>query len=181
VRQPVTLTVRLTPLTGVLTSTQTQTMAVTLGPLSSYAFVPRLLATVPGEHAELTLTVRGAPSAPSMSRRRTYLVILSPAVAVSATFSAQPGDTAPGVATHARVTVVDAFGNPVAGDVVTLTVASGPGGFTTSSTLIATTNTSGVAVFTKLVLEKAGAYSLSATDGSAVATSNGFAVSNAAG
>jgi hypothetical protein len=78
VRQSVSLTVTLTALSGATLATQTRTMAVTIGPLRSYAFVPGLLATVPGERARLTITVRGAPSAPSMSRRRTYTVILSP-------------------------------------------------------------------------------------------------------
>lgn len=176
VRQPVTLTVTLTPLSGALTATQSQTMSVTLGPDRSYAFVPRLLATLPGEHARLTVTLSGARSAATATRRRTYLVILSPAVASSATFSAEPANTATGVATHARVTVLDGLGTPVVGDIVTITLASGPGSFTASSTLTATTNGSGVATFTKLVLDKPGAYTLTATDGSAVVTSNSFTV-----
>ncbi|MFI5034714.1 MAG: hypothetical protein ACHQFZ_00735 [Acidimicrobiales bacterium] len=78
VRQPVTLTVTLTPLSGPLTATQTQSMSVTLGPLRSYAFVPGDFATAPGEHARLVLTLTGAPSAPALSRHRSYLVVLSP-------------------------------------------------------------------------------------------------------
>jgi len=179
VRQPVTLTVTLTALTGATLAPQTQAMSVTLGPLRSYAFVPRLLTTLPGEHAVLTVTVRGAPSAPSMSRRRTYLVILSPAVAARATFSVQPGDTSTGVATHARVTVLDGLGTPVEGDAVTITLASGPGNATASSTLTATTNFEGVAAFTKLVFDTPGTYSLTATDGLAVVTSNSFTVASA--
>jgi hypothetical protein len=78
VRQPVRLTVTLAPQSGSLTSIQSQTMSVTLAPLGSYAFVPRLLATVPGEHARLTLTLSGAPLAPSLAHRRVYEVVLSP-------------------------------------------------------------------------------------------------------
>lgn len=73
--QPVSLTVTLTPITGTLSAAQTQTMTVTLGALRSYAFVARLLATAPGEHARLTLSLSGA-SAPT--QRRSYLVVLSP-------------------------------------------------------------------------------------------------------
>ena len=51
VRQPVSLTVTLTALTGSSSAAQTQTMTVTLGALRSFAFVPRLLETTPGEHA----------------------------------------------------------------------------------------------------------------------------------
>lgn len=77
VRQPVTLTVTLTPTSGTL-GVQNQRMSVVLGPTRSFAFVPRLLATAPGERATLTLTLSGAPAAPGAPRTRTYHVVLSP-------------------------------------------------------------------------------------------------------
>lgn len=57
---------------------QRQTLAGVIGPLASRAFVPRLLGVHDGERARLTIVVRGAPSAPSMTRSRVYTVVLSP-------------------------------------------------------------------------------------------------------
>ncbi|HEV2427852.1 MAG TPA: hypothetical protein VGS61_06510, partial [Acidimicrobiales bacterium] len=57
---------------------QSQTMTGVVGPLASRAFVPRLLGVHDGEHARLTIVVRGAPSAPPMTRSRTYTVVMSP-------------------------------------------------------------------------------------------------------
>jgi len=180
VLQPVTLTVTLTALSGAQTAPQHQAMSVTLGPDRSYAFLPRHLATLPGEHAQLTVTLSGTHGAAAATRRRTYQVILSPAVAVSATFSGQPTNTTTGVATRAQVTVLDGLGTPVAHDTVTMVLASGPGNFTAHSRLTATTNASGVATFTKVAFTKPGVYTLTAVDGSAIVTSNGFTVSGAA-
>ena len=58
--------------------------------------------------------------------------------------------------------VLDRFGNFVTGDnsdKVTLKVASGPGGFTSGSTLTATAS-GGVATFSNLILDTAGSYTL---------------------
>jgi hypothetical protein len=59
-------------------ATQTQTMTSVVGPLASYAFVPRPLGVADGERARLTIVVRGAPQAPSMQRSRAYSVVVSP-------------------------------------------------------------------------------------------------------
>lgn len=59
-------------------TSQSQTMTVTLGPLGSYAFVPKLVTVTSGERAALTLDVSGAPAGPSMTTSRHYLVIVSP-------------------------------------------------------------------------------------------------------
>ncbi|MGC1419569.1 MAG: hypothetical protein WA786_05545, partial [Acidimicrobiales bacterium] len=76
--QPVVVSVTLTPLSGSLLSPQTQSMTVDLGPLRSFAFVPRLFATVPGEHARLVVSVSAPASAAAPPRHRTYQVVLSP-------------------------------------------------------------------------------------------------------
>jgi len=78
VLQPVTFSVTLTPLSGSLAAPQSETMSVTLGPLRSFAFVPRLFATAPGEHARLVVSVSAPASAAAPPRHRTYQVILSP-------------------------------------------------------------------------------------------------------
>jgi hypothetical protein len=66
-----------------------------------------------------------------------------------------------------QVAVEDAFGNVVTSDTstVAIAVASGPGGFTGGST-ISVAAVKGVATFSNLVLNQAGSYTLSASDGS---------------
>ena len=77
VEQTVTLQITLTPTNGPLPSV-TQSFALTLAPLQSYAVVPKLFATVANEKATLRIAVNGAPAAPGMSRSRTYAVVMSP-------------------------------------------------------------------------------------------------------
>jgi hypothetical protein len=99
--------------------------------------------------------------------------------AASMTFSGGgPFNTSTGVATGAAVTVSDASNNPVAGDTVTLSVDNGPGGFDASSIVSAITNASGVATFTSLILDTAGSYTLTASDGVVSANSSAFSVSS---
>lgn len=77
VLQNVALTLTFVQTNGARTS-QRQTMSATLGPLGSFAFVPKLLATVAGERAQLSINVSGAPAGSKMSTSRHYLVIVSP-------------------------------------------------------------------------------------------------------
>lgn len=83
-------------------------------------------------------------------------------VAALATFSLEPSSTTVGAVTSAAVTVTDASGKPVVNDAVTITV-SGGGTLDSSSSLVETTNTSGVATFTNLVLDTAGQFTLTAS------------------
>jgi hypothetical protein len=73
--QPVTLRVTFTSSVGPV---QHQVLSVTLGPLQSYAFVPRLLTTRPSERGTLVISLTGAAAAPNMARSRTYQVKMSP-------------------------------------------------------------------------------------------------------
>lgn len=75
--QPITLTVTLIPMNG-RGVRQSQTMNTVLGPLQSFAFVPKLLTTQASERATLVIKVAGAPNAINMTRARTYRVIMSP-------------------------------------------------------------------------------------------------------
>ena len=108
-------------------------------------------------------------------------------VAASMKFTGEPSDTSAGAITDASVTVLDASGNPVAGDAVVLVQQSGPssgspsvpGISTPTSTLTAVTNSAGVAEFTGIVPQLAGNYTLTAVDGAATATSSSFVVSTA--
>src|SRR5439155_663704 len=79
-------------------------------------------------------------------------------------FGVQPSTTVAGVAVNPAVTVrvFDQFNNFASNDSsdqVTLSVASGPGGFTAGSTTTASVS-AGVATFSNLVLNTAGAYTL---------------------
>ena len=73
-----------------------------------------------------------------------------------------------------QLVVEDAFGNVVTSDnsSVTIAVASGPGGFTGGSTIsVAAVN--GVATFSNLVLNTAGSYTLSVSDGGLAGANTG--------
>src|SRR5439155_19089491 len=87
-----------------------------------------------------------------------------PATANHLAFGVQPGTTVAGVAVNPAVTVrvFDQFNNFASNDntdQVTLSVASGPGGFTAGSTTTASVS-AGIATFSNLVLNTAGAYTL---------------------
>ncbi len=89
------------------------------------------------------------------------------------------GQTVPAV----KVDVLDQYGNLVVGDgsAVTVSVASGPAGGTFAAGTTTVQVSGGTAVFSDLVIQKAGAYSLTATDGGLpAATSSGFTVTHAA-
>jgi len=79
-----------------------------------------------------------------------------------------------------KVAVEDAFGNLVTTDTSTVTigVASGPGGFTGSTT--STSAVSGIATFSNLYLDTAGTYTLTATDGTLKSVTSGSIVISAA-
>ena len=77
VRQPVTLTLTLTPARpGV--PVQRQVLSAQIGPSSSYAFSAATFATKASERATLVLSVTGAPTSSRFSASRTYRVIMSP-------------------------------------------------------------------------------------------------------
>ena len=75
--QPVDLTVILTPSNHFGTGSR-QTFSTTIGPLGSFAFVPKLMSVTTSEHAVLTISVGGAPTGANTSRVRRYNVIVSP-------------------------------------------------------------------------------------------------------
>ena len=75
--QPVTLTVRVTPLNkrGVAFA---QTMKATIGPLGAYAFVPGVIHTAASERARVVVTVSGAQAASGKVTTETYQMEMSP-------------------------------------------------------------------------------------------------------
>jgi len=98
------------------------------------------------------------------------------AVPASISWSAQPGPATVGNPDGGSVMVLDASNNPVVGDTVTVSLNSGPGTLDPASTLSVTTNSSGVAVFTNLILTAVGTYTLNATDGVVTSNSASFSV-----
>ena len=75
--QPVTLTIRVTPLNNRGTALA-QTMKATLGPLGAFAFVPGAIHTVASERARVVLTLSGAPASSGKVTTETYQLKMSP-------------------------------------------------------------------------------------------------------
>jgi hypothetical protein len=75
--QPITLTVQVIPLNnrGVRFS---QRMTTTLGPLGAFAFVPKVVSTVPSEHAKVIFHVIGARAAVGKLTTEGFLLVMSP-------------------------------------------------------------------------------------------------------
>lgn len=108
-------------------------------------------------------------------------------IASQLSFVTEPSDTVVNTTTSAAVQVLDANGNAVAGDTVTLSENSGPtsglvaGNGVGLSTLTAVTNTDGIASFTNLVPQSGGNYTLEAQDlPAAPAISSNFVVTKLA-
>ena len=99
-------------------------------------------------------------------------------------FAAGPADTVAAAANNAPTGIVvhvqDSLGNPVAGESVDLTVASGPAAAFTSITSPQLTDVNGNATFADAVLTVAGTYTLNAADGALTVASNSFVISPAA-
>ena len=107
---------------------------------------------------------------------------INPTAASQVVYGVQPSDVIAGSAISPSITVEveDEFGNIVTGDTstVALSVNSGPGSLGGTDSVAAS---AGVATFSDVTLDTAGAYTLTAGDGSlTTATSNSFTVSPAA-
>jgi hypothetical protein len=114
-----------------------------------------------------TLGARSVSEGNALTGPTSAAFTVSPAGADHLAFTVPPGAAAAGAALSpaVQVAVVDQYGNVETGDntdQVTLSVASGPGGFTAGSTTTATVN-GGLAVFSNLVLTTQGTYTLSAS------------------
>jgi hypothetical protein len=110
-------------------------------------------------------------------------ITISPAVASQLLIQQSPTSGTAGHALSPSVTVAveDAFGNVITNDAstVTVAVATGPGGFTSASTTnVAAVN--GVATFSNLLLDTAGTYTLTVTDGTLTSETSGNVVVGAA-
>jgi hypothetical protein len=121
-------------------------------------------------------------TAPSATGNAFNVVAAAPS---SISFSVEPSNAIAGVANNPAIvtTVQDAFGNAIAGDNVSLSIASGSPGALLTVTNPEATNSSGNATFGDAVIATAGTYTLTATDGSATpltATSTSFTIGAAA-
>ena len=103
---------------------------------------------------------------------------ISPTTASKVAFSQQPSNAIAGslVSPAVSVTVEDRFGNVVTGDNSSVTLGLSGGKFAGGSTTATANAMNGVATFPNLVIDAAGTYSLSATDGALTASgpSNNF-------
>ena len=111
--------------------------------------------------------------------------VVVPDVASKLAVFQQPSNATAGVAISPAmiVDVVDQFGNLVTTNTstVTISVATGPSTTFDAASKLAVAASGGIATFSKLILDTAGSYTLSAADGSlAAATSGSFTVGAAA-
>jgi hypothetical protein len=122
----------------------------------------------------LTASDGGLPSVVSSS--------FSVVTASKLSFTQQPGNSTAGVAIGSvNVTVEDSLGNPITGDTSFVTLTLGGGTFAGGGNTATAQATNGVATFNSLMINAAGAYTLTATDGTLyLAISNSFTVSAAA-
>ena len=111
-------------------------------------------------------------------------ITVNPAAATKLVFGQKPSDATAGVAISPAVTVMveDQFNNLVVGDGSTVTLTLTAGSFEGGSSTAATAAASGVATFGSLIIDTAGKYTVSATDGTLTGTgaSNKFTISPAA-
>ena len=117
----------------------------------------------------------------SLTSVDTSTITISAAAAAKLVFGQQPTAAAHGddLAPSVTVKVTDAFGNVLSGNTsnVTLAIVTGVAGAAFGGTLTQAA-VSGVATFDDLTLDKAGSYTIKATDGSlTLATSSSFVIS----
>jgi hypothetical protein len=174
----------------VASNTSTVTVTVASGPGSFASGSATSVAAVSGvaTFSNLIFNTAGtytlSISDGSLTGVTTATITVSPGAASKLVMTQTPASGTAGQAlgTVLKVALEDAFGNVVTSNssTVAVTVASGPGVFATGSTTsVAAIN--GVATFSNLVLNTAGTYTLSVSDGSLTgATSGSFTVSPAA-
>ncbi|MBS0261305.1 MAG: hypothetical protein JSS02_05060 [Planctomycetes bacterium] len=173
----------------VTTDSSTVSLAVASGPGSFAAGSTISAAASSGvaTFSNLKFNVAGTytltASDSSLTAATSGAITISPAAASQLAFQAVPvsGTTAAALNPAVLVAVTDAFGNVVTSDksTVTLSVATGPAGFASGSTL-SVAAVSGVATFSNLLLNTVGNYTLKAVDGALTsATSTTISISTA--
>jgi hypothetical protein len=172
----------------VTSNTSTVTIAVASGPAGFTAGSTLTATAVNGvaTFSNLILNTAGTytftATDGSLTSATTVSVVINAAAASKVVFTSVPTSGTAGTAmTAIKVTVQDAYGDPITTNtsIVTIAVASGPAGFTAGSTLTATA-VNGVATFSNLILNTAGTYTFTATDGSLASATTGSVQINAA-
>lgn len=153
------------------TDTSQITVAIASGPSGATVGGTATLAAQNGlvSFGTLSLTKAGAYtlsiSDGSLTGTSSDSFTISPAAPVSLVISQQPTNGTAGQAMPTvAVEVEDKYGNPVDGSSVSLAIASGPAGSVLGGTTILATS-DGMTNFTNLTLNRAGTYTLSASDG----------------
>ena len=162
--------------------TSTVTVAVATGPAGFDAGSTTSMAAVGGvaTFSNLLFDTTGnytlSVSDGGLTRATTGSITISPASASQLVLEQSPttGTAGQALAPSLTVTVEDSFGNVVTSDAstVTVAVATGPAGFAVGSTTNVTP-VSGVATFSNLVLDTAGNYTLSVSDGGLTGVTTG--------
>jgi hypothetical protein len=110
-------------------------------------------------------------------------VAINPAAAAQLAFLKQPpatGTAGVALSPAIQVAVQDSFGNLVASDSSTVTLTLSSGTFGDGTTTVSVQAVKGVAMFSGLVINTAGSYTLSASDGSLTAATSGAVAINPA-
>jgi hypothetical protein len=168
---------------GNLVTSNTSTVTLTLATYPAGASLggTRSVAAVGGvaTFADLTLSMSGnyslRASDGTLTTATTSTFTATAAVATKLVFSQMPASAvASSTLSSVTVLVEDEYGNVVAGDnsSVTLAIASGPAGGTLSETLTVQA-VNGVATFTNLSLTKTGTYTFQASDASLAGATSG--------
>lgn len=157
----------------VTTNTSTVTIAKNTGPTGSTLTGTLTAAAVAGvaTFSNLVLKTAGAYTLKATDGTLTAATSnsfnLTPAAAAKLVFTVKPATGTAGKALSAvKVAIQDAFGNVVTTNTSTVTIAknTGPTGSTLTGTL-SVAAVAGIATFSNLILNKAGSYTLKATDG----------------
>ena len=168
----------------VTSDNSTVTISIASGPGGFSAGSTLTVAAVNGvaTFSNLILTVAGSytfkVSDGNLANTTSNSVTINAAAAAKVVFQQVPGSGTSGLALGAlTVAVQDQYGNVITSDSssITLSVVTGPGGFSTDSTLtVAAVN--GVATFNNLVLSTIGTYTFSAVDQSLTQAISGSVV-----
>jgi hypothetical protein len=166
----------------VTSDTSTVTIAVATGPDGFAAGSTTSLAVVNGVARFTNLVFDTAGTYTLIATDGTLTSVTSGDVVVDAAAASQlvylqtptTGSAGQPLAPAVEVAVEDAFGNVVTGNTsrVTMSVATGPGGFDAASTTIVSA-VSGVATFSNLILDTPGDYTLTATHGTLTSATTG--------
>lgn len=170
---------------GVVTNAKTKvTLALLSAPTgakiygSSHANMKNGTVTFKNIYFKVAGTYQLAANAPTFGTGTSTIFQVIPAAPKKLSFVQQPtpNPVAHGNAFGAQVKVVDAYGNGISGQTVTLSLKSHPKNATVPSGVLSEASVDGIADFTDLSLAVAGNYTLNAADGKIKTVSKKFVV-----